>query len=69
MIYATAMENCEYQYLGLDWETGTVKGLWPVPNDSREWNGALSFMTLLEDGDFLLGGYFALKRVNVGDGK
>ena len=69
MIYTTTMEKGEYQYLGLDWETGMVKGLWPVPDDSRVWNSAASIVILLDDGDFLIGGYFALKRVNVGDGK
>jgi hypothetical protein len=48
--------------------TGEEKARWPFPDDSRKWNVYGSGNILLEDGDFLLGGFFTLKRVNIGDG-
>ena len=68
MIYAAHKVNGDYQYVGLDWRTGEVKARWLFPDDSRVWNAFGSTPTLLEDGDLLLGGFFAIKRVNVGDG-
>ena len=55
--------------LAVDWKTGQVTSRWPAPDDSRAWNTSLSWATVLDDGDFLLGGFFSIKRVNVGDGK
>ena len=46
-----------------------VKARWEFPDDSRLWNGWGGIVTILEDGDLLLGGFFGIKRVNVGDGK
>jgi hypothetical protein len=38
------------------------------PDDSRQWNVYGSATIVLDDGDLLLGGFFAIKRVNIGDG-
>jgi len=57
------------QYMGIDWRTGEVKARWLFPDDSRVWNAWGGVTTPLEDGDLLIGGLFAPKRLNVGDGK
>lgn len=69
MIYLANKENGNYEYVGLDWDTGAIKARWPFPDDSRKWNAWGGITALLEDGDLLIGGIFATKRVNVGDGK
>jgi hypothetical protein len=55
-----------YEYLGIDWETGEQRARWRFPDDSALWNNWGGITTLLEDGDFLLGGFFAVKRYDVG---
>jgi hypothetical protein len=69
MNYAASKTSGNYEYLGIDWATGEVKARWQFPDDSRLWNAYGGVTTILEDGDFLVGGFFAIKRVNVGDGK
>lgn len=69
MIYAGTKTGGNYEYLGIDWTTGKVKARWGFPDDSRLWNGWGGIVTILEDGDLLLGGFFGIKRVNIGDGK
>ena len=69
MIYAAHKVSGDYQVVGLDFHTGEVKARWIFPDDSRVWNAFASTPTLLEDGDLLIGGFFTIKRVNVGDGK
>ena len=69
MIYLANKENGNYEYVGLDWDTGAIKARWPFPDDSRKWNAWGGITALLEDGDLLIGGIFTTKRVNVGDGK
>ena len=39
---------------------------WPFPDDSVRWNNWGGITTLLEDGDLLLGGFFSVKRYNIG---
>ena len=67
MIYFATKTNGDYDYLGVDWNTGELKARWRFPDDSRLWNTFGGITTLLEDGDFLLGGFFAVKRVNVSE--
>ncbi len=67
MIYVATKVNGDYQFLGLDWSTGKVKARWVFPDDSRVWNTICGIAIILDDGDFLLGGYFSIKRVNVGN--
>jgi hypothetical protein len=69
MIYLAHKENGDYQYVGLDWHTGEIKARWRFPDDSRQWNAYGGITALLEDGDLLIGGLFAVKRVDVGNAK
>ena len=69
MIYAATKTGGNYEYLGIDWTTGKVKARWVFPDDSRLWNACFGVTTIVEDGDLLVGGFFGMKRVNIGDGK
>ncbi len=66
MVYIANKRNSTYEYVGADWETGEIKARWEFPDDSVLWNNWGGITTLLEDGDFLLGGFFAVKRFDVG---
>ncbi len=55
-----------YEYLAIDWKTGARVARWRFPDDSVLWNTWGGITTLLEDGDLLLGGFFAVKRFDVG---
>ncbi len=55
-----------YEYLAIDWKTGEQVARWRFPDDSVLWNNWGGITTLLEDGDLLLGGFFAVKRYDVG---
>ncbi len=67
MIYFASKHDCRYEFVALDWKTGELKARWPFPDDSRMWNVYGGGNAVLAGGDFLLGGLFALKRVQVGD--
>ena len=69
MLYLANKENGRYEMVALDWKTGKIQARWPAPDDSRKWNTSFTWAAMLDDGDFLLGGFFTIKRVNVGDGK
>ena len=49
-----------------DWDPGNLVALWLFPDDGVIWNTWDGITTLLQDGDLLLGGFFAVKRFNVG---
>jgi hypothetical protein len=49
--------------VGLDWMTGAIKQRWSFPDDSQKWNAFGGITTILEDGDLMIGGAFAVKRV------
>jgi hypothetical protein len=66
MTYVASKTNGRYEYVGLDWDTGEIKARWQFPDDSRKWNAYGGITTLLENGDLLIGGFFALKRVTAG---
>ena len=55
-----------YEYLAMDWQSGEQVARWRFPDDSVLWNNWGGVTTLLEDGDLLLGGFFALKRYDIG---
>jgi len=55
-----------YEYLAIDWKTGKQVARWRFPDDSVLWNTWGGITTLLDDGDLLLGGFFAVKRFDVG---
>lgn len=68
LAYIANKQNGRYEYLGVDWRSGDIQARWVFPDDSVLWNSWGGITTLLEDGDFLLGGFFALKRFDV-DGR
>lgn len=66
LVYIANRRNDIYEYLAADWETGEIKAVWEFPDDSVLWNNWGGITVLLEDGDLLLGGFFAIKRYNIG---
>ena len=50
-------------FVGLDWLTGEIRARWIFPDDSCIWNAFGGITTILEDGDLLIGGAFAIKRL------
>jgi hypothetical protein len=64
MIYCATKVDGTYAYVGLDWTTGETKQTWLFPDDSRKWNALGGITTVLDDGDLLIGGAFAIKRLN-----
>lgn len=66
LAYVATKVDSVYEYRAVDWETGEVVARWPFPDDSVLWNNWGGITTLLEDGDLLLGGFFAVKRYDVG---
>ena len=67
LVYIANRRNDIYEYLAADWETGELQAVWEFPDDSVLWNNWGGITVLLEDGDLLLGGFFAIKRYNIGD--
>src|ERR1700734_64483 len=63
MIYCATKMDGNYAYVGLDWTTGETKQTWLFPDDSRKWNALGGITTVLDDGDLLIGGAFAIKRL------
>ncbi len=66
LAYIAHKEKGRYEYQGIDWETGELVARWRFPDDSVLWNTWGGITTLLEDGDLLLGGFFAVKRFDMG---
>lgn len=46
--------------------TGEKKATWIFPDDSVLWNNWGGITVLLDDGDFMMGGFFAIKRYDTG---
>lgn len=69
MIYLANKQNSRYEYVGLDWDTGEIKSIWLFPDDSFQWNAYGGITTILENGDLMIGGLLAIKRVCIGEGK
>ncbi len=67
LVYIANRRNDTYEYFAADWETGEKKATWVFPDDSVLWNNWGGITVFLEDGDFLLGGFFAIKRYDTGD--
>ncbi|EJL22228.1 hypothetical protein [Novosphingobium sp. AP12] len=63
LLYAANKRGLTYEYAGLDWTTGEIRARWVFPDDSAMWNAFGGITTILEDGDLLIGGAFAIKRV------
>jgi hypothetical protein len=66
LMYCAHKENGNYQYVGLDWETGVLRERWIFPDDSRVWNALGGITTVLANGDLLIGGMFGIKRIIAG---
>ncbi|MDH3208353.1 MAG: hypothetical protein OEO79_17260 [Gemmatimonadota bacterium] len=66
LAYLAHKVNGTYEYRAIDWETGELVARWIFPDDSVLWNNWGGITTLLEDGDLLLGGFFAVKRYDIG---
>lgn len=67
LVYIANKRNDVYEYFAADWATGEKKATWEFPDDSVLWNTWGGITVFLEDGDFLLGGFFSIKRFDVGD--
>lgn len=66
LVYIANKRDDVYEYFAADWVTGEKKATWEFPNDSVLWNTWGGITVFLDDGDFLLGGFFSIKRFNVG---
>lgn len=66
LAYIAHKEDDRYEYQAIDWDTGELVARWRFPDDSVLWNTWGGITTLLQDGDLLLGGFFAVKRFDVG---
>lgn len=66
LVYIANRQNDTYEYFAADWETGEKKATWQFPNDSVLWNNWGGITVFLDDGDLLLGGFFAIKRYDIG---
>jgi len=66
LAYVATKVDDVYEYRAIDWETSDLVARWRFPDDSALWNNWGGITTLLEDGDLLLGGFFAVKRYDVG---
>lgn len=66
LIYFASKREGNYEYVALDWDTGGEEARWPFPDGSRVWNVYAGGNVLLANGDFSLGGLFALKRARTG---
>ena len=67
LVYIASRRNDTYEYFAADWVSGERKATWVFPDDSVLWNNWGGITVFLEDGDFLLGGFFAIKRYDTGD--
>ena len=63
LMYCATKVAGNYAYVGLDWTTGEARQTWLFPDDSRKWNALGGITTILEGGDLLIGGAFAIKRM------
>ena len=66
LAYVATRVDSVYEYRAIDFATGKTVARWPFPDDSVLWNNWGGITTLLEDGDLLLGGWFAVKRYDIG---
>lgn len=66
LIYVANKENDIYEYDALNWYTGETVARWTFPNNSIRWGNWGGITTLMEDGDLLVGGFFAFTRYNIG---
>jgi len=63
LMYAANKVNGTYQYVGINWMTGEIKTRWTFPDSGANWNAFGGITTILDNGDLLIGGAFAIKRL------
>jgi hypothetical protein len=66
LTYVATQVDSVYECHAIDWESGKVVARWLFPDGSVLWKHWGGITTLLEDGDLLPGGFFAIKRYDVG---
>lgn len=66
LVYIANRRDDTYEYFAADWKTGEKKATWQFPDDSVRWNNWGGITVFLEDGDLLLGGFFSIKRYDIG---
>jgi hypothetical protein len=66
LVYIANKRDNVYEYLAADWQSGEIVATWRFPNDSVLYNTWGGITVFLEDGDFLLGGFFSIKRFDTG---
>ena len=69
LIYLGHKAISGYQFVAMDWNSGTIRERWGLPDGGRPWNTYGGATMLLDDGDFLIGGYLTLNRIRVGGGR
>lgn len=67
LVYFANKRHDIYEYFAADWETGEKVATWRFPDDSMKWNTWGGITVFLEDGDFLLGGFFTVKRFDTSE--
>jgi hypothetical protein len=60
------VDNTDWMPPAVSTATGEKKATWEFPDDSVLWNTWGGITVFLPDGDFLLGGFFAIKRFDTG---
>ena len=67
LVYFANKRDDIYEYFAVDWQTGERVATWRFPDDSIKWNTWGGITVFLEDGDFLLGGFFTVKRFDTSE--
>jgi hypothetical protein len=67
LVYIANKRDDIYEYLAADWKTGEIKATWRFPDNSVLWNTWGGITVFLPDGDFLLGGFFSVKRFDTSE--
>ena len=66
LIYLGHKASSGYQFVAMDWNSGVIRERWILPDGGRSWNTYGGATMLLNDGDFLIGGYLTLNRIRIG---
>jgi len=66
LIYLGHKASSGYQFVAMDWNSGAIRERWMLPDRGRSWNTYGGATMLLDNGDFLIGGYLTLNRIRTG---
>jgi len=66
LVYLANRVGDQYEYLAVDWRSGVTAARWTFPDSSIRWGNWGGVTTFLEDGDLMVGGFFAFTRYNIG---